>query len=372
MSNGKVFISYRRIDTEGYAGRIYDRLVSDFNIFMDVDDIEPGDDFIDVLENALGSCDILLALIGDRWLETKDQDGRRAIDDSKDFVRREIAFALERDIRVIPVLLAGASMPAPRDLPRELFSFARCNAIEIRHANFDSDVNKLKRVLGKLLLISQKDRNQKQKKQKFLLVRQAKKFSIALFGKITLLLFSVVAVVIFLSQVVNGSKDVFISQTPALTASTTSTDFAVTSTINSPTLTNSPVALSSILTPTLTPRPEVALEIPSTYTLKVGEFPYCLARRYDISFSALMSANDFNRSSVIYPGTTLNIPKDASSFDEGPRATRNHPTVYTVRGGDTVNTIACLFGDVWPEAIIAENNLSGTHDLYVGQEIQIP
>jgi LysM repeat protein/ribosomal protein S21 len=385
MINGKIFISYRRIDTEGYAGRIYDRLISDFNIFMDVDDIEPGDDFIDVLENALGSCDILLALIGDRWLEIKDQDGRRAIDDPKDFVRREIAFALERDIRVIPVLLAGTSMPTSSDLPGELSSFARCNAIEIRHSNFDADLNKFKRSLTKKLLISQNHLHQTKKKYPF--ERQATKSSLAssemkrfsirelikspitiLFLFVSFSIIIVIAVIIFLGQVVYGNKHELITRSPTLTVSTTNTDFVVTSTVVFPVLTNSPIALSS----TLTPHPELTLEIPSSYTLKPGEFLYCIARRFDIAPSALLSANGFNRSSVIYPGTTLDIPKDASAFDEGSRAVRYHPTTYTVRGGDTINSIACLFGDVWPETIIAENDLAGSYELYEGQEIQIP
>ena len=89
---GKIFISYRRADTEGYAGRIYDRLrthFSDNEIFMDVDDIEPGEDFVLALQSAVGACDVLIALIGGQWLAVKDAQGDRRLEDPNDFVRLE-------------------------------------------------------------------------------------------------------------------------------------------------------------------------------------------------------------------------------------------------------------------------------------------
>jgi len=112
--------------------------------------------------------------------------------------------------------------------------------------------------------------------------------------------------------------------------------------------------------------------IPDTYTLNTGEFPYCIARRFDIAPSALLNANNLNRSSIVYPGTTLTIPKNAPNFNEGPRALRQHPTTYTVRGGDTIYSIACLFGDVFPQAIADANGLEGAYTLNVGKTIKIP
>lgn len=112
--------------------------------------------------------------------------------------------------------------------------------------------------------------------------------------------------------------------------------------------------------------------IPDSYTLNTGEFPYCIARRFDIAPSALLNTNNLNRSSVVYPGTTLTIPKNATNFNEGPRALRQHPTSYTVRGGDTIYSIACLFGDVFPQAIADANGLEGSYTLNVGQTIKIP
>jgi len=110
--------------------------------------------------------------------------------------------------------------------------------------------------------------------------------------------------------------------------------------------------------------------VPDTYTLKSGEFPYCIARRFDIAPAALLSANCLSSSSMTYPGTVLKIPKGAGHFNVGPRALRAHPTTYVVRSGDTANSVACLFGDVDPRAILAKNGLDGA--LPVGQTIQIP
>ncbi len=119
---------------------------------------------------------------------------------------------------------------------------------------------------------------------------------------------------------------------------------------------------------------EVVLDydIPNSYTLQHGEFPYCLARRFDVAPSALLSANGLSTSSVTYPGMVLTIPKNAGAFNQGARALRQHPTSYTVSAGDTVNSIACLFGDVDPRAIVAKNGLTDSYTLNVGQTIQIP
>jgi len=110
--------------------------------------------------------------------------------------------------------------------------------------------------------------------------------------------------------------------------------------------------------------------VPDTYTLQPGEFPFCIARRFDIAPSALLSANGLSSSSMTYPGTVLKIPKNAAHYNLGSRALRAHPTTYVVRSGDTANSVACLFGNVDPRAILAKNGLQNS--LPVGQSIQIP
>jgi len=143
---GHIFISYRRADSEGYAGRIYDRLAPHFGmeaVFMDVDTIDAGVDFVKVLEDAVQSCDVLVALIGRRWLNLKDENGARRLDSPEDFVRIEVATALERDIRVIPVLVGGATMPGSTELPENLQSLSRRNALTVNHHTFHTDINRL-------------------------------------------------------------------------------------------------------------------------------------------------------------------------------------------------------------------------------------
>src|SRR6185503_11993481 len=101
----RIFISYRRGDTSAYAGRIYDRLSERFGdkqVFMDVDTIEPGADFVEYIEDAVGSCDVLIAVIGRDWSSATNPDGSRRLEDPEDFVRLEVGAGLERDVRVIP------------------------------------------------------------------------------------------------------------------------------------------------------------------------------------------------------------------------------------------------------------------------------
>jgi hypothetical protein len=89
-------------------------------IFMDVDNLDPGVDFFEAIEASVGSCDVLIAVIGKRWLISSDEEGRRRLDNPDDLVRLEIAAALKRNIRVIPVLVDGALMPRSSDLPDDL------------------------------------------------------------------------------------------------------------------------------------------------------------------------------------------------------------------------------------------------------------
>ena len=148
----KIFISYRRDDSSGYAQSIYRELVQHFSkdrVFMDVDTVEPGVDFVDVIEKAVGECDVLVALIGNRWANVR-KDAKSPLDDPNDFVRLEISTALARDIRVIPVLVDGMTMPSPETLPVPLKPLSRRNAIEISHTRFNYDVEQLTTAIGKV------------------------------------------------------------------------------------------------------------------------------------------------------------------------------------------------------------------------------
>src|SRR5215467_3661253 len=151
--SSKIFISYRREDSRGDAGRLTDKLKSHFGekqIFRDVEAIEAGVDFVDAINNAVGSCTALLAIIGPSWLKVADEAGVRRLDDPHDFVRLEIDAALKRGIRVIPVLVGGAAMPKPGELPAELESFARRQAHELSDSRWEYDVQHLIETLEKL------------------------------------------------------------------------------------------------------------------------------------------------------------------------------------------------------------------------------
>lgn len=148
---GGVFISYRREDSAGFARLIYDRLTRHLdpkNVFLDVDSIGPGLDFVDVLTERVGRCEALVALIGSDWIVSADNDGRRRLDNPYDFVRIEIEAALQRGVRVIPVLVGGATMPKREDLPESLKKLAQLQGIEISHARFNADVERLTSALS--------------------------------------------------------------------------------------------------------------------------------------------------------------------------------------------------------------------------------
>lgn len=149
-----IFISYRRDDTAGYAGRLYDRLVAHFGanrVFMDVEGIEPGVDFVKAIEQAVASCRVLIVMIGDEWTHATDAAGRRRLDDSNDFVRLETSAALKRDIRVVPVLVGGAAMPRAEELPAELQALTRRQAVEVHHKQWDASTQELIRTLERIL-----------------------------------------------------------------------------------------------------------------------------------------------------------------------------------------------------------------------------
>src|SRR5512132_2843024 len=151
---GRIFISYRREETAYPAGWLYDRLADRFSggqVFKDVDSIELGDDFVEVITRAVGSCDVLLALIGEEWLTITDERGRRRLDNPDDFVRVEIEAALLRRVRVIPILVDGARMPRAEELPDSLANLVRRQALELSPVRFDFDTSRLLKVLDRTL-----------------------------------------------------------------------------------------------------------------------------------------------------------------------------------------------------------------------------
>ena len=149
----KIFISYRREDSQYQADRLHQALRKHVanpkqNIFIDVDNIPVGVDFVDHLDAQVAQCDVLLAVIGPTWLNAgAGLLGGRRLDDPKDFVRLEIASALKRGIPVAPILLDGVAMPREDQLPPDLKPLARRNAVEVRRASFDADTERMIRGL---------------------------------------------------------------------------------------------------------------------------------------------------------------------------------------------------------------------------------
>jgi hypothetical protein len=143
---GKIFISYRRGDDPGGAGRLFDVLKATFEadqLFMDVDNIEPGQDFVEVIQERVAESQILLAVIGKHWCDARGVDGSRRLDDPSDIVRVEIESALDQNKRVIPVLIGDIKMPTPENLPQSLHPLTRRSAVQIRHERFRDDTARL-------------------------------------------------------------------------------------------------------------------------------------------------------------------------------------------------------------------------------------
>ena len=145
-----VFISYRRENTAGEARALFNDLASrlgEGSVFMDVDSIALGRDFRSVLQETTASCDVMLVLIGRNWADARDDGGRVRLENPTDYVRLEIELALKRDIAVTPVLVQGAHMPAPEDLPIEIKDLAYRNGFELSHNRWESDVGEMARRL---------------------------------------------------------------------------------------------------------------------------------------------------------------------------------------------------------------------------------
>jgi TPR repeat protein len=144
--NGQIFISYRRDDSSAWARLVYDRLSQYFSnseIFIDIDAIKPGVDFVKAIEASVGSSDVLIAVIGKRWLISSNEKGSRRLDDPDDFVRLEIATALKCNIQVVPVLVDGASIPRSNELPEDLKLLVRRQALDVSNNRFNADVERL-------------------------------------------------------------------------------------------------------------------------------------------------------------------------------------------------------------------------------------
>jgi hypothetical protein len=149
-----IFLSYRREDATPYARLLQSELTERFpdaRVFMDLDSIEPGLDFVEVIERAVGSCAVLVVLIGRQWATLADEGGQRRLDDPDDFVRSEVQTALERGVRVIPVLVDGARPVRRQELPDELQKLARLNALELSSGRYRYDADRLFNVIQRVL-----------------------------------------------------------------------------------------------------------------------------------------------------------------------------------------------------------------------------
>jgi hypothetical protein len=154
MAAPRIFLSYRREDASGHAGRLYDVLVERFgeeNVFMDIDTIDVGADFAEVITRAVASCDALIALVGRQWLTVTNDEGRRRLDDPNDFVRLELESALQRNVSVVPACVQGAGHPSADQLPPSLAPLARRQGVELRDIGWHDDVKRLIERLERLV-----------------------------------------------------------------------------------------------------------------------------------------------------------------------------------------------------------------------------
>ena len=142
----RVFICYRRDDSSGHASHLYDGLVDELgrkNVFFDTEDIPPGQDFPDEIQRALEASDTMLVVIGRRWCDAVDDQGRQRLTDPADHLRQEIELARTANLRVIPVLVQDARMPAPAALPESIRWLAFRHAAELPDRSWHDDVAKL-------------------------------------------------------------------------------------------------------------------------------------------------------------------------------------------------------------------------------------
>lgn len=151
VPQGRIFISYRREDTQWAAGRLADslsRYFGDHRVFRDIDGIGGGEDFGNVIHGTLGKADAAIILIGNRWIDAANETGQRRLDDPGDWVAQEVAMALEAGVPVYPVLVDDAPMPRADALPERLRAMARLNAISVSDNRWDADVERLARIVS--------------------------------------------------------------------------------------------------------------------------------------------------------------------------------------------------------------------------------
>jgi chaperonin GroEL len=154
LSSRGIFLSYRRDDAAPYARLLQFQLrerFPDARVFMDLDSIEPGLDFAEVIHDAVDSCAVLIALIGRQWATLTDEEGHRRLDNSDDYVRFEVEAALGRGVRVIPVLVDGARPLRQQQLPAELQRLARLNALELSYGRYEYDADRLLDLIQRML-----------------------------------------------------------------------------------------------------------------------------------------------------------------------------------------------------------------------------
>lgn len=146
-----IFISYRREDSKGFAGRLTDDLEQVFgkeNVFRDIHTLDPGKNFKTEIERAIKASGVVLVLIGPQWTSIVDKSDRRRLDDEEDPVRHEIRMAItSTSVKVIPVLIDYARMPAPQELPSDIRSLAELHALEITDQHWKTDVNRLVKII---------------------------------------------------------------------------------------------------------------------------------------------------------------------------------------------------------------------------------
>jgi TIR domain len=156
-----IFLSYRRDDASGWAGRLYEHLVAEWGpdqVFIDIDAIAPGEDFREAIARTMQACDVVLVVIGPNWINALDHDGKRRLDDESDTHRQEVVAALQADVRVVPVLVGGAGMPKLSELPEPLRDLAYRNAAVVADRRFASDVQTLQDTLKEFVRSQQAKR----------------------------------------------------------------------------------------------------------------------------------------------------------------------------------------------------------------------
>ena len=167
--SGQIFISYRRDDSSGWAGRLYDQISASFpesKVFMDVDSLDPGVDFVEAIETSVGRCEVLIAVIGKHWLDSSDEQGKHRLENPDDIVRLEIATALKRNIRVIPVLVDGALMPRSGEIPDDLKPLARRNALEVSRDRFPFDSGRLTDTIKRFFEKTEAEQREREEKER--------------------------------------------------------------------------------------------------------------------------------------------------------------------------------------------------------------